>query len=225
MLPPCGAILGCWILAGALLAPSALLASLHGAETSIVAHPQDLWWPLKHMDGLYPVPPALLSDHARQLAVALALATAAALALRARRTRTPLGLQRCLALLALGFALRCLLEPSAQIYYQLPLVLALAAWELHARRSVAIALTAMILLRLDFGRLGQDAPAIPYALYLALLLPICALLVADLLRTPGVRRTARTTGERCRHSPGACSSQRDDDRRNVWYRRAPWRTA
>ncbi len=214
ILLPCGVIVGCWLVGGAALAPSALLASVHGAETSIVAHPQDLWWPLKHMDGLYPVPPAFLSAHARELSVLLALAAAAALAVRARRAHAPIGVRRSLALLALGFALRCLLEPSAHVYYQLPLVAALAAWELRARRSIVISLTATILLRLDFGRLNELTSLVPFAVYLAVLVPICAMLLGDLLgdlapsspiapgRLPGrARRGARRAGPVATRAP------------------------
>jgi hypothetical protein len=203
---PAGAIVGCWLAAGALVAPARLLDTLRGAELVIVAHPQDLWWPLHHMDGLYPVPPALLASHARQLAVALALACALALALRALRARAAVGMRRCLALLALGFAFRCLLEPSSHGYYQLPLLIALAAWELYARRSVAIALLATFLLTLDFGRLDESATATAsYLLYLAVLLPICALLIAEIRRPLGGRPRAddpQGTAALTRRQPG-----------------------
>jgi hypothetical protein len=200
------AIVGCWLGSAALVDPARLLASLHGAESSIVAHPQDLWWPLSHMDGLYPVPPSLLSAHARQLAVALALLAAVTLAVRALRSRRPPGAQRCLALLAFGFALRCLLEPSSHGYYQLPLLIALASWELYARRAVTVSLAATLLLTLDFGRLNESATATPsYLFYLAVLLPICTMLVADMARP--TRRQTRVdtwtaTDARPRHQPG-----------------------
>jgi len=182
-----GAIVGCWLASAALIDPARLLSSLHGAEASIVAHPQDLWWPLSHMHGLYPVPPSLLASHARQLAVALGVAAAVALAARALRARTPVETGRCLALLAFGFALRCMLEPSSHGYYQVPLLVALVAWEVHVRRSVAISLAATFLLALDFGRLNESATATAsYVLYLAVLAPICALLIADMSR--GSRR-------------------------------------
>ncbi|MFI5010304.1 MAG: glycosyltransferase 87 family protein [Solirubrobacterales bacterium] len=180
VLLPSGAILGVWLLSSALVAPVRLLLSVHGAETSIVAHPQDLWWPLAHTVGLYTLPPAILSAHARQLAVVLALATAAALALRTRRSHTPVGVERCLALLAFGFALRCLLEPSPHDYYLLPFVVALAAWEVRARGSVAVSLTAAILLALDFRRLEEVTATVPFLVYLAVMFPVCALLLASM---------------------------------------------
>jgi hypothetical protein len=181
VLLPAGAIVGGWFTVAAVTAPSRFLLAVHGAETSIVAHPQDLWWPLAHTVGFYPLPPAIISAHARQLAVVLALVTAVALAIRARRSRTPLSADGALALLAFGFALRCLLEPATHDYYQLPFVVALAAWETRARRSVAISLVATVVLAFDFGRLDEYTGAIPFAVYLAVLLPICALLSGELL--------------------------------------------
>ena len=189
VLLPAGAILGSWLLAAGLIAPARLLLSIHGAETSIVAHPQNLWWPLAHTVRLYPLPPAILSAHARQLAVALALITAAMLAVRARRSRAPVGLERCLALLAFGFALRCLLEPSPHDYYELPFVVALAAWEIRARGSVSLSLIAAILLALDFRRLEEATATVPFVLYLAVLLPICALLLFSMFSS-SFRRTS-----------------------------------
>jgi hypothetical protein len=180
ILLPAAAIAGGWLLTAGLVDPSRLWLSVHGADTSIVAHPQNLWWPLAHMNGLYHVPPAVLAAHARQLAVVLALAVAAALAVRAHRSHKPLGTEHCLALLAFGFALRCLLEPSSHGYYQLPFVVALAAWESRARGSVSISLAAAILLALDFRRLEEVTATVPFLLYLAVLLPICALLLASM---------------------------------------------
>lgn len=180
ILMPVAAIVGGWLLTAGLADPARLWLSAHGAETSIVAHPQNLWWPLAHTDGLYRVPPAILAAHGRQLAVVLALATAAVLAVRAHRSGEPVGTGRCLALLAFGFALRCLLEPSPHGYYQLPFVVALAAWESRTRGSVSISLTAAFLLALDFRRLEEATAAIPFLLYLAVLLPVCALLLAGM---------------------------------------------
>jgi hypothetical protein len=177
---PAATIVGCWLLAAILLDPAQLGSTVNTAQASIVAHPQDLWWPLTHTVGLYALPPAFLAAHARQIAVALGLAVAAALALRGRRLRVALDTNRCLALLALGFALRCLLEPSAHAYYQLPLLIAFAAWEGSARGSVSLSLAATVLLALDFGRLNEAAAIVPFLVYLAVLLPLCGLLLAGM---------------------------------------------
>jgi hypothetical protein len=193
LLPAVG-IVGSWFLAAGLVDPSRLWLSVHGAGTAIVAHPQDLWWPLAHTVGFYPRPPAFLSAHARQLAVMLALVATATLAFRARQSRASLDAQSCLALLAFGFALRCLLEPAPHDYYQLPFVVALTAWEVHARRSIVISLTAAILLALDFRRLEELPSTIPYLLYLAVLLPVCSVLLTQMrLWTPPWRIPRPTT--------------------------------
>lgn len=182
-----GMIAGCWFLSFAVVAPARFAQAIHGAETGLVAHPQNLWWPLAHTVGVYPLPPEIVSAHARQLAVAVALLAAAMLALRVYRSRQPVSIQQALALLTFGFALRCLLEPAPHDYYELPLVVALAAWEERARGSITISLITMIGLSLDFRRINELPSAIPYALYLLILLPIFALLVADLLKNPRVR--------------------------------------
>ena len=177
---PAAAVVAAWLLAAATANASRLWLSVHGASTAIVAHPQDLWWPLAHLDGAYHVPPAVLAAHARELAVVIALALAVALALKARVVARPPTERQCFALLAAGFALRCLLEPSAHVYYQLPLVAALAAWELRARGSVAISAVLTVLLVFDFGRLEEAGAGAACVLYLALLVPVCVMIGAGL---------------------------------------------
>ena len=48
----------------------------------------------------------------------------------------------CLALLALLLLMRCVLDPGDHIYYHVPLVLALAAWEIETRGWPLLALWA-----------------------------------------------------------------------------------
>jgi hypothetical protein len=175
-----GVVVGGWFLVIGLVDPARLSLAIHGAETSLVAHPQELWWPLAHNVELYPRPPAFLGAHARQIAVALAVVPALWLARRSHRHRVPVTTQTALALLSFGFALRCLLEPATHDYYQLPLVVALAAWELRARRSVAISLAVLVVLAVDFRRLNEAAAVVPFVVYLAVLLPVCRLLVAHM---------------------------------------------
>ncbi len=209
VLLPAGAIVGGWLLSGALVDPARQWLSVHDAELSLVAHPQDLWWPLAHTVGVYPRPPAVVGAHARQLAVALAFASAAALAIRARRTGPRLGTECCLALLAFGFALRCMLEPAPHDYYMLPFVVALGAWEARARGSVSISLAAAILLALDFRRFDEFTPAVPFLLYLAVMLPICALLWRSMF------------GGRSAAGPSSVAEGRSDACRSVGLTRNP----
>lgn len=184
VLLPAGMIVGGWLVSSVAVAPVRFAQAIHGAETGLVAHPQDLWWPLVHTVGVYPLPPEIVSAHARQLAVALAIVAAATLALHAYRSREPVSLQQALALLTFGYALRCLLEPAPHDYYELPLVVPLAAWEVRARGSITISLVAAIGLALDFRRVNELQSAIPYVLYMSILLPVCVLLVADMLKSP-----------------------------------------
>jgi hypothetical protein len=187
---PAAAIVVCWLAAGIAFDESHFWMTIRGAEGgAYVAHPQDLWWPFAHVvAGGYSRPPALLEAHARQLALLLALALAVGLATATYRTGVRACPRRCLALLALTFALRCLLEPSAHIYYQLPFIIALAAWEVRSRRSIAISLTALIVLALDFRRLEETAAVIPFLVYLAVVLPICVLLLGDVFGTERQQR-------------------------------------
>jgi hypothetical protein len=175
-------LVGCWLAAGLALAPSHFWITIRGAESgAYVAHPQDLWWPFAHTVARgYARPPAFLEAHARQIAVALAMALALALLASAKRRRhVDLDVRRCLALLALSFALRCLLDPSAHIYYQLPLVVALAAWEVSARRSVTLSLATLIALSLDFRRFEEASAVVPFLVYLMVVLPLCVRLLGD----------------------------------------------
>jgi hypothetical protein len=191
---PAGAIAGGWMASGLAIAPSHFWSTVHGAEGgAYVAHPQNLWWPFAHViPGGYARPPALLEAHARQLALLLALGVAAALAIYVRRAGRHAGVRSCLALLALSFALRGLLEPSAHVYYQLPFVVALAAWEVYSRRSIAISMTALLALALDFRRLEEAPSGVPFAVYLAIVLPVCALLLGEVFG--GEHRRAGSAG-------------------------------
>ncbi len=170
-----------WFASGILAAPGQFMRSVHGAETSLVAHPQELWWPLNHSDGLNPRPPAWLGAHARQLAVALAVTCAGVVAGRRHRGHQTTTVDSCLALLALGFGLRCLLEPATHDYYQLPFVVVLAAWELRCRGTTAVSVLILLLLAADFRRLNEYTPTLPYLVYIGLMVPLCFVLLADAL--------------------------------------------
>jgi hypothetical protein len=186
------AIAASWLAVAAILDPARLWLSVAGADTAIVAHPQNLWWPLAHMDGLFARPPAFLAAHARQLAVVGALVATAALILRRPGGHARLGEEQCLALLAFGFALRCLLEPSPHDYYELPLIVALATWEVRAHRSLRLSLVVAVLIALDFRRLGEAGATLQYLLFLTVLLPCCSLLLASIFGRSGELRPVAT---------------------------------
>lgn len=142
--------------AAALIAPIALLgshfvaASSNAASTSsAIFQPwQILWFFGAHgrpVHGLYGAlkpgyrsAPAWVGPISHPLVIALAFAAAAALALARRRAaaRAPLSptqnLRSALLLLTLVMLLRCLFDTFDNVYYTLPFIFALLAWECEA---------------------------------------------------------------------------------------------
>jgi hypothetical protein len=149
-----------------------------------VAHPVSVWWPLTHLvqrPGIprYYAPPHLLVYHARELAALLAIPLSLPLARkrlgRARPDRA--GTDAALALLALLLLMRCALDPSNHVYYQVPFVLALLAWESRVSRRPALALLATGLLWLVFHTISGLGGLWPqYAAYMLLTVPLAIVL-------------------------------------------------
>jgi len=179
---------------------------LHAMSTASglaqVAHPAAVWWPLDHavrQPGIptYFAPPVFLAAHARELAVLLVIPLSLPLALsrlsglrvsdstRQQRAGTPpaangdrAATDAALALLALLFLLRCMLDPSDHVYYHLPFVLALLAWESRVTRGPTLALLAAGLLWLVFHTVsGIAGVSAQYAAYLVVTVPFVVLLV------------------------------------------------
>jgi hypothetical protein len=173
-----GAIAGAWVAAGYLVSPAHFAQTVHGASSAVVAHPVDLWWPLDHLrlvPGVMPAyfPPRFLSDHARELAVLLAVPLSVPLA----RRREP-STSSSLALLALLFLLRCVLDPSNHVYYQVPFVVALTAWEARSNEAPVLALLATGGFWLVFHTIsGTGSLTAQFVAYLAVALPLGAVLV------------------------------------------------
>jgi len=134
------------VAAGAILVPLMLLSGATAGATAAAARdsgmifqPWQVWWFLgEHghvVTGLYAeksgyrAAPEWLGAVARPLVVLTPLALCLALARRMRGRPWQDGLL----LLALVLLLRCLLDPWNVVYYELPFVLALLAWEVHAR--------------------------------------------------------------------------------------------
>ena len=107
-----------------------------------------------------------------------------------------------LGVLALAFLLRCLLDPWDLVYYHLPLVVSLAAWEARRGRdlpvlSVVVTAACWLTFVVYDARSGSG----PYLAYLAWAIPLAVGLAVTLLRpvrapraAPGHRR--RRTGPR-----------------------------
>jgi Glycosyltransferase family 87 len=180
-----GAIAVLWTAAAYALDPSHFGRIVLGASTSVVAHPVDLWWPLAHLHtapGVEPAyfPPHPVSAHARELVVALAVPLSFALLRRTRRSSAD-----CLALLALLFLLRCMLDPSNHVYYQVPLLIALVAWEAWLRRPPLLALLATGGFWLVFHPIsGTGSLTAQFVAYLLVSVPLL-LTLGRAIRGPG----------------------------------------
>jgi hypothetical protein len=179
----------------ALLGAETLLHPLARATmttTGNLFHPHQLFWPL----GV-PAPPeftaaghgeltspAWLRPLTRPLIVGLALPLALAWWLRAGRDRNR---DDALALLALLFLARCALDPWNLVYYQLPLVLALLAWEVRRGREwPVLALGASLAAWLTFVTYDARTGMGPFLAYLAWVVPLAAVLAHALYARPRV---------------------------------------
>lgn len=172
-------LLAAGVCAGAVLAPLALF-SANGfvASTRAIATPSaaaifkpwQVWWFLGHYSPLargpldvaqagYRIGPAWTGQISHPLILATAPALALALWPRSRRAALP----EPQALLALAFLLllRCLLDTWDEIYYLLPFVFAMLAWEIAAERPRAplLALACGALGWLSFDWLERHASA------------------------------------------------------------------
>jgi hypothetical protein len=191
------------LLALAVALPAAQLLAAHleapghgalvgGAQQAGFAHAFDLWWPLAHASrhlgvGFPPFwitdwsPPAWVASHAHELIVALSLPLSALLV--GRRGWRP-SVDACLALLALLLLLRCVLDPQDLFYYHLPLLLALTAWEVHARRGTPwMSLSTLVLLYIVFDQVGPTNAHtwVDFLTYLAVTVPLGGYLFLRLL--------------------------------------------
>jgi glycosyl transferase family 87 len=138
------------------------------AQTGWIFKPQQLWWPLRAAralpgGGIGFDGPAWVGGLAHPLIVSLAAPLAGLHWWRRRR------LEACdaLALLGLLLLLRCLLDPWNCVYYAIPAIMSLTAWEAHTRRGLpvlGIGVTALTWLSFVGLRpyLGWDGLAIAY---------------------------------------------------------------
>lgn len=173
----------------AVLAPM-MLAGSHGAlvagarSTGEIFQPWQLFWALGDSgqvviggNGLpkpdgYRVPPAWLSPLTHPL-IALLVVPFSLLWARIRESRG--GGEQLLVLLALLFLLRCVLDPWNNVYYALPFLLALLAWEGLCRpeRPPIVALIATVLVWATFQEMpALLSPDMQSAFFLAWSLPL-----------------------------------------------------
>jgi hypothetical protein len=206
---PCLASAG--VSAAAVLAPLALASSggfaasarAVAAPASAIFQPWQVWWFLGHhgalVHGLFGAPkpgyrtgPAWTGVVSHPLIIATGLAIAAALWLRARRR--PLPVRDALLALALALLLRCVLDTWDAVYYPLPFLLALLAWEVDrpSHRPPVLALSSTVLVWISFQWLPLHAtPDAQAAFFLAWSLPLAAWLCLRLF-SPGRPALARS---------------------------------
>lgn len=156
-----------------------------------------VWWPVAeqrpvtHVSGGAELPdvavmPGGLTRSAGQLAIGL---LTLALAFAYARRRRPVELADGLALLAGLMLARGLLDPFNLLYYAVPFVVALVAWEALARRGVpVVSIAACIALWATVGHPAENRD-LANALYLAWSLPLAGWLAL---------RPARLSGRRAR---------------------------
>ena len=192
--------------AAVVLAPLALFgthaAIAAGASTgSVIFLPWQLWWflgesghvviggnGLPKPDG-YRVPPEWLSPLTHPL-IALTVLPLSLLWARVRGWAPRVRGEDLLLLLALLFALRCVLDPWNSVYYALPCIFALLAWEALCRPDrppvLTLALSALTWVTFEMAPewLTPDMQSI---FYLAWALPLVAFLVREAY-VPSVER-------------------------------------
>jgi hypothetical protein len=165
-----------------LAAPGGLGGTHVAAGSAQWFYPRQLWWPLGA-----PLPPGVLQPPGSQatpgwlapLAKPLIVALAAPLSLAwwrraggVRRNRTD-----ALLLLALLLLARCMLDPWNVVYYELPLVVALLAWEVErGHRVPLLALVTTGAVWLCFQTYGAGVGYGPWLAFLAWSVPLAATL-------------------------------------------------
>jgi hypothetical protein len=161
-------------------------------------HPHTILWPLAVPGPDLPngepgvVAPSWLSPLPKPLILLAGIAAALAYA-RIRRGRPS---EDALLLLAVVMLMRCVLDPWNLVYYHLPFLLALLAWEVHSRRGPVLTLAATALVWLSFVTYDARSGAGPFLVYSAWSLPLLAGLGARLALGPGALGTLRARARR-----------------------------
>ncbi len=180
--------------AAAILAPLAIASSSAFAVSARVIaappspdfQPWQLFWffgrhglPVFGAFGLpkldYRTAPSWSSDVSHPLIILAGLAIALVLWMRLRGR--PLELRDALLALSLVLLLRCMLDTWDTIYYTMPFVLALLAWETHgsAVRPPVLALSSSVIVWLSFYWVPQHtSPDVQSLIFLAWSLPLAA---------------------------------------------------
>jgi hypothetical protein len=164
-------------------------ANLDAVSPHASATPANVWWPLAvsvpdprlapGTERLEPPPTVRAIAHVLVLATMIGLTTA--IALRRRES----ALDTALALAALLFLLRCVLDPYTFSYHHVPFLVALAAYEVVGRRRLPwLTSSAAGLLSLFTWKIATGMhPTRMFVTYVAGTLPFTALLAWITART------------------------------------------
>jgi hypothetical protein len=158
-------------------------------SSSVIFQPWQIWWFFGHHGALvhgafgapkpgYRIGPTWTDTISHPLILLVGAAIAAALWARSRR----LSQRDALLALALVLLLRCLLDTWDAVYYPLPFVFALLAWEVYgARAQPVLALCASTLVWVSFQWLpGHGSADLQAAFFLAWTVPLAGWLAVRL---------------------------------------------
>jgi hypothetical protein len=172
---------------------------VHGTitNTGLLFHPHQIFWPF----GVPATPEFIAEGHGtrmgpewlapltRPMIVGMSFAVSLAWWVRSGPRRN---LDDVLGLLALVLILRCMIDPWNLVYYHLPLVAALAAWEARRGRdlpvlSVVVTAACWLTFVVYDARTGNG----PFLAYLAWAVPLAVGLGIALLRPATAQAPAR----------------------------------
>ncbi len=176
----------------AMLAPALVASGSSGAITSTgtLFHPHQIWWPF----GVPATPDYIKAGHGTRMGPGwlqpltrpMIVGAGAAIAVLWRwRAGAARNLDDAFGVLALGCLLRCMLDPWDLVYYHLPLVVALAAWEARRGRELPLlAVLASACAWLTFVVYDARTGDGPYFAYLAWTVPLALIIAARLVARP-----------------------------------------
>jgi hypothetical protein len=187
----CAVVLGPLVLAtsGGFVANTRAAAA---PSASPIFQPWQVWWFFGHHGALvhglfgspkpgYRIAPAWTGEISHPLIIAVGLTIAACVWLRSHGRRLPE--RQALLALALVLLVRCLLDTWDTVYYPLPFIFALLAWEVgkDTRHPPVLALLTSVLVWISFQWLPQHVSAdAQAAIFLAWSLPLAAWLAVRL---------------------------------------------
>lgn len=165
------------------------------AHAPYIFHTEQIWWTL-HLDYLRPLggptatrfgpaPIALVANYSHPLIAVVAVLLAVAWWARRRQVQPA----DALLMLALVMLLRCLLDPWNVLYYQLPFLVALGAWEaVGGRRFPLFTLAASLLVWTGFRPVNVASSSnITNLFYVTWTVPAAILMLWHALRLPHPR--------------------------------------